>query len=69
MKEKIKMWIKPVLFMAGGAFVGLAHYYFVGCASGSCPITSNPIVSMLYMGFVGWLLSGLFGKEDNKCNM
>ena len=24
MKEKIKKWLKPVLFTAGGAFVGLA---------------------------------------------
>jgi len=29
MKEKIKMWIKPILFMAGGAFVGLVYYYYV----------------------------------------
>ena len=31
MKEKIKKWLKPVLFTAGGALVGLAYYYFVGC--------------------------------------
>ena len=26
MKEKIKKWLKPVLFTAGGALVGLAYY-------------------------------------------
>ena len=31
MTEKIKKWLKPVLFTAGGALVGLAYYYFVGC--------------------------------------
>ena len=31
MKEKTKKWLKPVLFTAGGALVGLAYYYFVGC--------------------------------------
>ena len=28
MKEKIKKWLKPVLFTAGGALVGLAYYYY-----------------------------------------
>ena len=41
MKEKIKKWLKPVLFTAGGALVGLAYYYFVGCPTGACPLTSN----------------------------
>ena len=41
MKEKIKKWLKPVLFTAGGALVGLAYYYFVGCPTGACPLTSK----------------------------
>ena len=56
MKEKIKKWLKPVLFTAGGALVGLAYYYFVGCPTGACPLTSNPLITMAYMGFIGWLL-------------
>ena len=46
MKEKIKKWLKPVLFTAGGALVGLAYYYFVGCPTGDCPLTSNPFITM-----------------------
>ena len=53
MKEKIKNWLKPVLFTAGGALVGLAYYYFVGCPTGACPLTSNPFITMAYMGFIG----------------
>lgn len=69
MKASIKKWIRPALFTAGGALAGLAYYYFVGCATGSCPITSNPFSSMAYMGLVGWLLSGVFGKEcGESCN-
>ena len=60
MKENVKNWLTPLLFTLGGALVGLAYYYFVGCATGSCAITSNPINSMLYMGLMGWLLSGAF---------
>ena len=61
---KIKKWIRPVLFTLGGALAGLAYYRLIGCASGSCPITSSPVGSMLYMGLVGWLISGIFGKES-----
>ena len=69
MKENIKKWLKPILFTAGGALVGLAYYYFVGCPTGACPLTSNPFITMAYMGFIGWLLSGIFGKGCNgSCN-
>ena len=69
MKEKIKKWLKPVLFTAGGALVGLAYYYFVGCSTGACPLTSNPFITMAYMGFIGLLLSGVFGKGcSGSCN-
>ena len=61
MKEKRKKWLRPALYVAGGAAVGLAYYYFVGCANGSCAITANPFTAMAYMGLVGWLLSGALG--------
>ena len=68
--KKGKKWLKPVLFTAGGALIGLAHYYFVGCSTGACPLTANPFITMAYMGLVGWLLSGVFGKEcESGCNM
>ena len=70
MKSKLKKWLRPFLFTVGGALVGLGYYYAVGCSTGSCPITLNPIITMIYMGVVGLLLSGLFGKRgDGKCNM
>ena len=70
MKSKLKKRLRPLLFTVGGALAGLGYHYAVGCSSGSCLIMSNPIVTMIYMGAVGFLLSGLFGKEgDGKCNM
>jgi len=67
---KRKNWLRQLLFATGGALIGLGYYYAVGCSKGSCPITSNPIVTMAYMGVVGLLLSGLFRKEcEGKCNM
>lgn len=70
MKKKWKKWIRPILFTLVGALLGLAYYTFIGCSTGTCFITSNPVISMIYMGLVGWLLSGVFGKEcDGGCNM
>ena len=67
---KINNWIRPLLFTIVGALVGLGYYYVVVCSTGSCPITSNPIITMIYMGVVGLLLSGLFAKGcGGKCNM
>ena len=70
LQSVVKKWLKPILFTAGGALVGLAYYYFVGCSTGACPLTSNPFITMAYMGFIGWLLSGVFGKGcSGSCNM
>lgn len=70
MKRRLKKWLRPGLFTLVGALAGLGYYFFVGCSSGSCPITSSPIGSMAYMGVIGWLLSGVFGKEcESGCNM
>ena len=70
MKRNMKKGLRPGLFTLGGALAGLGYSFFVGCASGSCPITSSPIRSMVYMGVIGWLLSGVFGKErESGCNM
>lgn len=62
MSEKLKKWLKPVLFTLGGALVGLAYYDLVGCNNGTCPLTSTLWSTMLYTGIIGWLLSGTFGK-------
>ena len=70
MKEKAEKWMRPALFTIGGAMAGLAYYYFIGCATGSCPITSNPVSSMVYMGLIGWLLSSVFVKGcECGCSM
>jgi len=49
-----------------GAVGGYLYYYFVGCASGTCAITSNPTNSTLYGAMMGGLLLSSFQKENNK---
>ncbi|MBL7887266.1 MAG: hypothetical protein JNJ52_10990 [Flavobacterium sp.] len=46
-----------------GAIAGYAYYFYVGCASGTCAITSKPINSTLYGSLMGGLLFNLFVKE------
>ena len=63
---KYNNWIRTGLFVAAGAAAGLVYYRLYGCTTG-CPITSNPWMTMAYLGVVGGLLSGIFApkkKED-----
>ncbi len=55
--SKSPKWLRPLLFVTGGAILGFAYYYFIGCQSGACPITSNPWISTAYGAFIGVLLS------------
>ena len=43
-----------------GAAFGFGYYKVVGCASGTCPLTSNPWISTLFGMFVGGLIAGSF---------
>lgn len=61
MKKLIKKLLRPVPFTLVGALVGLGYYSLAGCSTGTCAITSNPYVTMLYTGLIGFLLSGAFG--------
>lgn len=47
-----------------GAIGGYLYYHYVGCASGTCPITSKPLNSTLYGAVMGSLLFNIFKKES-----
>lgn len=47
-----------------GAIGGYMYYYYVGCASGTCTITSKPLNSTLYGAVMGSLLFNIFKKES-----
>jgi LytS/YehU family sensor histidine kinase len=47
-----------------GCVGGYLYYYFVGCADGSCAITSSPVNSSLYGGLMGGLLFDMFNKRE-----
>ena len=50
MSDRMKKGIRKAAFIVGGMALGLAYYYFVGCKTGGCGITSNPVMTTLYMG-------------------
>ncbi len=62
--EKIKSHfsIFSIFGIVIGVIGGYIYYLKVGCTSGSCPITSNPFMSMLWGGVIGYLLGDLFKK-------
>ena len=55
-----------ILYIIGGiigALGGYIYYIYIGCDSGSCPITSSPITSVIWGALVGGMLLSLFKKE------
>lgn len=66
----LKKHYLKLIGIAVGLLGGYLYYYFIGCNSGTCPITSNPWISTLYGGLIGYLLFDLFTpktkQEDDK---
>ena len=52
--------------IALGAIAGYLYYYYVGCASGTCSITSKPVNSTLYGALMGGLLFNMLNKEKRS---
>lgn len=62
MSESTRKWLKRGSIVLAGAGLGFAYYYFIGCTSGSCPITSNPWISTAY----GALFGAIFAWDSRK---
>lgn len=60
----MNIWLKRSLFTLAGGVAGFAYYYFIGCASGACPITSNPYISTAYGVLVGTVAG--WSSKDKK---
>lgn len=61
-------WIQKnklsLLGVAVGALSGYLYWNYIGCTSSTCMITSKPINSTLYGALMGYLLFGIFKKEE-----
>ena len=68
LKKFVKENALVIIGVIVGATGGYLYYHYVGCASGSCAITSKPINSTVYGAFMGGLLLSLLKKEPVKTN-
>lgn len=66
----MKKWLTTnkhyLIGAAIGSVCGFCYWKFIGCASGSCAITSSSINSSLYGAMMGALVGGMFKKEAKK---
>lgn len=63
--QKILAIIPPltILGIVLGAVGGYIYYIKIGCTSGSCAITSNPWMSVLWGALMGYLLFDMFNRK------
>ncbi len=66
--EFIKKHKLTIIGILVGAIGGYLYYYFVGCASETCAITSKPLNSTLYGAMMGALLLNTFQKDQTINN-
>ena len=63
-------FIKSNLWLIGGiligALAGFLYWNFIGCTTGSCAITSNPINSTLYGSVTGGLIFSTIKKKNTN---
>lgn len=65
-KTFIKEYWMMIAGMIIGAMAGYLYWRFVGCTTGTCPITSSPLNMTLWGGIMGGLLGNML--QPNTLN-
>lgn len=63
--EILKEQVLAIIGIILGAIGGYLYWHYIGCVSGTCPITSSPIMSTIWGALLGGLLLSMF-KIDKK---
>lgn len=63
MKKIIVKKMPSIIGVLIGGILGFLYYKFVGCRTGTCPITSNPWMSIVYGAIMGYLVISMFEKK------
>ena len=53
------MIIRLIIGAVVGGSLGFGVYRFIGCSTGTCPITSNPWISTVYGVVIGLLIAAM----------
>lgn len=62
--NKIRKYWLPLTGACVGGLAGFFYWRYVGCAGGSCPITSSPFMSTLWGAMIFGLLFDMFRIRD-----
>jgi hypothetical protein len=60
------LWQRRAVLGIVGAIGGFAYYHYIGCTTGTCPITGNPYLSTAYGALVGMLVPVKKKKEPEN---
>jgi hypothetical protein len=65
-REKLRSKKTRILLIGGilGIIGGYVYYRTIGCSNGTCPLTSNPYMSMIWGGLMGYLIADMFVKPS-----
>jgi len=47
-----------------GGIGGFLYWYYIGCSTGTCPITSSPIITVIWGALFGAILFSLFSTKN-----
>lgn len=53
------MTVRLIIGAVMGGVLGYAFYWFIGCSTGTCPITSNPWISTGYGVILGLVIASI----------
>jgi hypothetical protein len=51
------MILRTIIGVVVGGGLGYAYYRLVGCSTGTCPLTSNPFITIICGGVFGALVA------------
>lgn len=65
-RDFVKRYRLTLIGILAGMVAGFFYWRFIGCASGSCPITSSPVLSILWGALIAGLLFNIFEHRKTK---
>jgi len=66
LKKMIKKYGVTILGVVLGALGGYLYWYYIGCTTGDCPITSSPVNSSLWGALFLGLIFNMFDSPKKK---